>query len=318
MPIRKQLSIAISEKVRSSDFWVHLFLYSCLLISLLPITLWVAETADEQSRILHALIVLLFACVLLIHFGKIEIRNPLSLNKSARSYLYAAFGLLIANFAAHNVGPIENARFSWMLPFISIPAYCFALGSLVLFTFGEATKRLTHTATGTFCAFLLLSIFMQPLDWPLRSLAGELSGSVLALVGKTVEFGLQRSAETGAPQLLMFVNDYPFHVASECNGFGVILTSLLLSIMLAIYRKLGVFDIALNLVAGILLGFMFNTLRIVIIVLLAPSLMEHYHLMHETVGAITYWGCLILVWMLLNGPIKDEVGTTTTESNSEN
>ena len=31
--------------------------------------------------------------------------------------------------------------------------------------------------------------------------------------------------------------------------------------------------------------------------------MEHYMLMHEIVGGITYWGCLILVWLLLNGPV---------------
>ena len=313
MPIRRQLSAAILEKFRTADFWIHAFLYGCLFTALLPITLWVAKSADEQSRILHALIVLLFACVLLVRFGNIEIRNPLSLNKSARTYLYAAFGLLIVTLVAHNIGPTENERFAWVFPLISIPAYCFALGSLVLFTFGEETRRLTRTAAGTFCAFLLLSILMQPLDWPLRSLAGQWSGGVLALMGNTVELGLQRAAETGAPQLLLFVNEHPFHVASECNGFGVILTSLLLSLMLAIYRKLGLFDTALNLIAGIALGFFFNTLRIVIIVLLAPSLMEHYHLMHEIVGTITYWGSLAIVWLLLNGPINDEIAKPAAE-----
>ncbi|MFW2480584.1 MAG: archaeosortase/exosortase family protein, partial [Lentimonas sp.] len=270
MPIRRQLSTAILEKVRTIDLWIHVLLYACLLTALLPITLWVAESAEEQSRILYALIVLLFACVLLIRFSNVEIRNPLTLNKSARTYLYAAFGLLIVNFVAHQIGPIQNERFAFILPLISIPAYCYALGSLVLFTFGEGTRRLTRTAVGTFCAFLLLSILMQPLDWPLRSLAGQWSGSILAILGNTVELGLQRAPDTGVPQLLLLVNEHPFHVASECNGFGVILTSLLLSLMLAIYRKLGLLNIALNLIAGIILGFIFNTLRIVIIVLLTP------------------------------------------------
>ena len=80
----------------------------------------------------------------------------------------------------------------------------------------------------------------------------------------------------------------------------------LLSVLLAIYRKLGPIDAALNLLSGIALGFIFNTLRILIIVLLAPSMMDHYHLMHEIVGTITYWGCLALTWVLLNGPTKDE------------
>ncbi|MGJ8639440.1 MAG: archaeosortase/exosortase family protein [Opitutaceae bacterium] len=318
MPIRKQLAATLKEKVRTTDFWMHVLVYTCLFVALMPITRWVAETAEEQSRIFNALIVLGAACVLLVRFGHIEIQNPFSLNKPARYYLFAAFALMLSNLVAHQILPASNQTVAFVVPLISIPAYCCALGSLVLFTFGENTKRLTRTAAGTFCVFLLLSIFMQPLDWPLRTLAGQWSGGVLNLLGQSVEFGLNRAEESGAPQLLMFVNEHPFHVASECNGFGVILTSLVLAFMLAIYRKLGVFDIALNLLAGVILGFIFNTLRIVIIVLLAPSLMEHYHLMHEIVGAITYWGCLAIVWVSLNGPIDDEpVQVLKAENTSE-
>jgi len=306
MPIRKQLKATLLEKAVSLDFWFPVILYVCLFISLLPITKWVASSASEQSRILHALIVLLSACALLIRFGNIKIIQPLTLNQPARTYLYIAYGLLITSFTGQLIGPLRESISSSILSLILIPAYCFALGSLILFIFGEGTRRLTQTATLTFCAFLFLSILMQPLDWPLRSLAGQWSGGALALIGQTVEFGLNKEAGTGAPQLLMYVNEHPFHVASECNGFGVILTSVLLALLLAIYRRLGPLDIALNLVAGLILGFVFNTLRIVIIVLLAPSLMEHYHLMHEIVGTITYWGCLATLWILLNGPVNDE------------
>ena len=51
---------------------------------------------------------------------------------------------------------------------------------------------------------------------------------------------------------------------------------------------------------------MFIIIRIVIIVLLEPSMMENYHLMHEIIGGITYWACLILVWLALNGPTEPE------------
>ncbi|MGC6425117.1 MAG: exosortase/archaeosortase family protein [Lentimonas sp.] len=306
MPIRKQLAATFVKKMRTADFWIHCLVYGFLLISLLPISLWVAETAESQSRIFHALVVLVFACVLLVRFGRIEIKQPLSLNPSARGYLYTAFALIVTSVLLKQLLPADNPSIAMIVGLISIPAYCSSLGSLILFVFGSGTKRLTRTAVLTFCTFLLLSIFMQPLDWPLRSLAGQWSGGILDLIGKNVEFALHRAAETGAPQLLMFVNDHPFHVASECNGFGVILTSLLLAFMLAIYRRLGVVDILLNIVAGAILGFIFNTLRIVVIVLLAPSLMDHYHLMHEIVGTISYWSCLALLWVFLNGPIKDE------------
>ena len=113
--------------------------------------------------------------------------------------------------------------------------------------------------------------------------------------------------EQALPMLILWVNQHPFHVASECNGFGVILTSLLVAFLLGLYRRLGAMDLLLNIAVGCFIGFVFNILRIVVIVLLAPALLEHYLLMHEIVGGITFWGCLILVWLLLNGPVREEV-----------
>jgi exosortase/archaeosortase family protein len=128
---------------------------------------------------------------------------------------------------------------------------------------------------------------------------------VLNLFGQSTQLGLV-GQEAGPPMLILMVNEHPFHVASECNGFGVIMTSLLLALLLAIYRRLNVFDLGLNILAGVIIGFIFNILRIVIIVLLAPSMMEHYDLMHEIVGGLTYWACLVLVWVSLNGPTEPE------------
>ncbi|MGJ8651462.1 MAG: archaeosortase/exosortase family protein [Opitutaceae bacterium] len=306
MPIRQKIAESLSQKIKTTDFWFHCVLYACLGASLMPITLWVAHNTESQSRLFNALIILLFACVMLIRFGHVEIIKPLQLNRTALRYLWGAYGLLLLSILAQFFAPLQEGLLATVISLLAIPAYCFALGSFILFVFGEGTKRVTKTATITLCAFLLLSIFMEPLDWPLRTLAGKWSGAALATIGQTVEIGLQKLTESGAPNLILLVNGHPFNVAAECNGFGVILTSLLLALLLAIYRRLSIFDTALNLIAGIILGFIFNTLRIVIIVLLAPSLMSHYHLMHEIVGFITYWGCLILVWRLLNGPVNDE------------
>jgi exosortase/archaeosortase family protein len=146
---------------------------------------------------------------------------------------------------------------------------------------------------------------MGPLDWPLRGLAGQFSAETLALLGKPVQLGLIGLQE-GPPKLILLVDKHPFHVASECNGFGVILTSLMLSLLLAIYRHRGPIGIFINLSIGLALGFFLNVLRIVIIVLLAPYLMDHYMLMHEVVGTITYWGSLLLIWIALKGPTKPE------------
>lgn len=302
MPVRKQLLHSFLEKKSASEFWIQIGAFVLLGIAFWPITQWFASSAHEQSRILHALLVLSLATVMLVRYGGVEIKNTLSLNPSARRALIASFILLMANFVGHRVTPEE---WKSLVSLLVIPAYCCGLAAFVRFVFGEGTRRLTRTAAGTLCAFLLLSIFMQPLDWPLRGLAGTWSASALEFIGKTVELGLV-GAENSPPKLILWVEEHPFHVASECNGFGVILTSILLGLLLALHRRLGIFDTALNVIVGLCIGFVFNILRIVIIVLLAPSLMNHYGLMHEIVGSITYWGCLILVWIMLKGPTEDE------------
>ncbi len=299
MPIRRQLAVSFTEKCRQIDFWLHCVLFGLLGLALWPLTIWFAQTAHEQSRILHALIVLASASLMLVRFGGVTITRPLELNASARRALLAAYGILLLTYLAPFV------THSNLTGLLVIPAYCCALAAAVRFTFGEGTHQLTRTVAGTLCAFLLLSTFMAPLDWPLRSIAGKWSAYVLELIGQSTALGL--FGQAGEPPILvLIVNEQPFHVASECNGFGVIITSLLLALLLAIHRRLNIFDLGLNLLAGVIIGFIFNIVRIVIIVLLAPSMMERYHLMHEIIGGITYWACLILVWLALNGPTEPE------------
>ena len=306
MSNRQQIFASLKEKRTQSEFWLNGLLYACLSIAFLPITLWVATSANEQSRILNALLVLAMAIFLLVLYNRIKVEAPLTLNKSARNTLLVSYALLSLCIISRQTIQPSSEVFYLLSSLIAVPAYCFGIASLVLFIFGQGLRRITYTATGTLCAFMLLSILMTPLDWPLRTLAGKWSGMALSAAGKTVELGVQDSTASTPPQLILMVNEHPFHVASECNGFGVILTSLLLAVLLAIYRRLGPIDIALNLLSSITLGFIFNTLRILIIVLLAPSMMDHYHLMHEIVGTITYWSCLILIWIILNGPVENE------------
>lgn len=306
MQLRRQLTDSLKEKVRLPDFWINFGVFTLLGLIFLPITLWFAASAHEQSRLLHAILVLVMATVMLVRYGTVEIRDTFTLNPSARRALFACFIILIVQFIGSRLAP---EPWSGLASLLIIPAYCCGLAALVRFVFGEGTRPLTRTVAGTFCLFLLLSIFMQPLDWPLRGLAGQWSASALEFLGKSVELGLVGS-DGVPPKLILWVEEHPFHVASECNGFGVILTSLLIGLLLALYRKLSIFDTALNLVSALAIGFVFNVVRIVIIVLLAPALMDHYMLMHEIVGSITYWGSLVLIWIVLNGPTNEEEAVT--------
>ena len=302
MPIRRQLLHAFRHRRGTPEFWLHLFLFACLGVAFWPVMRWIAATAHEQSRLFHALVILLFATTILVKFGQYSIRDPLTLNRSAARALGAAFALVGAAFFGARFLPGGPPAATAAL--LILPGYAFAVAAFALFVFGDGVRRITVTVTVALCAFLGLSLVMGPLDWPLRTLAGKWSGAALGLLGKNVDLGLA-GAGAGPPKLILLVDSHPFHVASECNGFGVILTSLLIAILLSVYRRSGVLDGVINCVAALTLGFAFNILRIVIIVLLTPALIEHYQLMHEIVGAITYWGCLVALWLLLGGPVGE-------------
>ncbi|MDV7401400.1 archaeosortase/exosortase family protein, partial [Arthrospira platensis SPKY1] len=114
-----------------------------------------------------------------------------------------------------------------------------------------------------FGAFVVLALLLPALDWPLRGLAGAWGAWALGLLGQQHE--LQLISHEGVPMLLLIVNNQPFHVAPECNGFGVMTSSLLLALLLSIQRVLPVLDKALTLIGALVLAFAANILRIIII-----------------------------------------------------
>ena len=44
------------------------------------------------------------------------------------------------------------------------------------------------------------------------------------------------------PMLILLNNGRPFHVAAECNGFGMISSCLLMTLIIVLYRRLSLFD----------------------------------------------------------------------------
>jgi exosortase/archaeosortase family protein len=302
MALRKQLADSFQEKYKEKDFWFSLLLFASLGLIFWPFTAWLIESAHTQGRILNAIIIQSFAILSLAYFNRLEVKDPLSLNPPASKTLTLAYLCLLTAFFLSRFSdpaPIRNLTLS----ISSIVAYCSGLTAFALFIFGDGMRRICYTACATFATFITLSMFMGTLDWPLRTFAGIWSGKFLGLLGKSVELGIAESAQV-APRLILFVDQQPFHVASECNGFGVILTSLLIGLMLALYRRTNLTQLSINMLLALLAGFAFNILRIVIIVLLAPYMMAHYDLMHEVVGVITFWTCLIWVWVLMGGPTR--------------
>jgi len=160
-------------------------------------------------------------------------------------------------------------------------------------------RRLLNSLFITFTLFGLLLVSLPLVDMPLRITAGKWSAHILDWFHNDTELGFV--SRDGVPMLLLIVNERPFHVAAECNGFGLLGTSLLLTCAFVIYRRIAVIDTFLLLLSAAFIAVIGNLVRILIIINLAPLVGDHYHLMHEIVGSITFYAFLALQGWLTIG-----------------
>ena len=105
MRLRHQLANSLKEKVRLPDFWLNCGVFVLLGLIFLPITLWFAASTQEQSRLLHAMLVLVMATVMLVRYGGVEIKETFNLNPSARRALITCFVILIVQFIGARFAP---------------------------------------------------------------------------------------------------------------------------------------------------------------------------------------------------------------------
>lgn len=247
-----------------------------------PMTKWLFQTSASQGQVLHALMVLGGAGGFLVF----EKRKRLHL--IARFTKNSWWGLLLSFCFA-----MAAMFLKW--PVLLLVAYCFFLSSGVLFLFGPRAARAANALLAAFFVFLLLAINLAYFDWPLRAASANCAAYVLDLIGFSTRLILQTGTE---PKLLLMVGSHVFEVAAECNGFGLATASILLGVLLAVYVKSSWTDKGLLLIAASSIGFGFNVIRIVIICILAPLVGKaYYYVMHEIVGATTFWCCLALIWV---------------------
>lgn len=185
------------------------------------------------------------------------------------------------------------------LPALALPiallSFCLAFAGLASFLFGTAGVRALLPAIAGILLLGILAGAAPWLDWPLRAVGAKYSAALLEYLGVDVAVALKPGSP---PELLLAVKDRVFIVAAECNGFGLITSSLLVAAILGFhYRlpwtaKLGLFLFALP------LALLFNALRIVGISLAAVHLPLPYMLIHEGVGLLFYGAALLLPWRL--------------------
>jgi exosortase/archaeosortase family protein len=89
--------------------------------------------------------------------------------------------------------------------------------------------------------------------------------------------------------LLLTVGSQVFHVATECNGFGLISSGALLALLAAGISQRGWLGTLVLVPVAMIIGFVVNLLRILLISLNAPFFPGHYHAMHEIIGTLSLW-----------------------------
>lgn len=304
-------SVALSGKTFTMRFMVHQrtsgsesFLFWAVAASFLGLQLYLPFLVFGEwmanDQVLHNLILLL--AISAFFFYRFHPGGRLVPSPDLPVWLYLTGSVLLFGLSLWQ---------GWLwLQLISLGVF---LWSVALAFPGYRETRLTVVILPPFIVAALLLVALPWLDWPLRVFAGRGAVWIFDFLGKDPDLGLLRGA--GEVMLILVVKEHPFHVAAECNGFGLLGSSLLLSLSLFFYRRVGVLDAFLITISAIFVAYLGNLARIAVIVLLAPPLMDHYDLMHEIVGTIAFYGVLLLIAWLVVGFGKSPEGQMRIDSN---
>jgi len=260
-----------------------------------PLARWVLQRTEASEQLFHALIVLGAAGGFLLLEKRR--RMQLVLTHDRESVALLAWSFSLAALSMLIPGQSGDPGTAYGKTIILLAGFGFAIASLVRFTFGPLAARAARGFIVAFFIFMVLALLLPLLDWPLRGLAGKWSLYLLQMIGQGAMLELVYAPQ---PVLVLAVEGHPFIVAAECNGFGLLSSSLLLTVLLAIYRRLVPIDLLLVMILALLTAFVANTLRILVIVLLAPSV-TNYMLMHEVVGLVFFYGALAFLWWFVWG-----------------
>ncbi|MEI7879374.1 MAG: archaeosortase/exosortase family protein [bacterium] len=183
----------------------------------------------------------------------------------------------------------------------SVLGLCLNVGALLSFCFGRNGVKAFYPALAGFGVVVMMLVLVPQVDELLRMLAGRVSAWALPLLGIRIDLLVQEApfqvflvAEKGAGV---------FNVATECNGVGILMSSVVLSLMLTLKRRVPAYGVALLLVASMLIGFGFNIIRIVAIALTALRTDLPYSVIHEGIGTIIYLLALLAIWLLNYLPV---------------
>lgn len=273
--------------------WLAWLLVVCTAVVFWPVTRWiVAETAARQQ--IRQAFILLAAAAALVGWRN---RHQLKITGDVCNRSLALLALAFAFVGA-------AAFTGWSL--LVLPGLTLGLAGSLQALFGAGSYRFLKPLVAGVTALVVIILLFPLLDWPLRQLAGVEAARVLMACKITPQLTLAGTAAD--PQLLLTVGPQTFLVATECNGFGLITSSALLVLLAAGICNRSRLVIAALIPVAMVIGFVMNLLRILVISLSAPHFPGYYHQMHEVVGTIALWIGLGLVGWLSWRPARTQEG----------
>jgi exosortase/archaeosortase family protein len=276
------ISSATLTSSRRQDWILAFALLALTAVIFWPVAHWLATQTFAHEQLKQSFFVVLFAGAWIAWEKRQALRLDLQLSNVTLGWFFASYLL-------------AGGALVLKTPLFILAGMVAAAGGTVNYVFGGQAFRRTLPLLAVFALLIVCILLFPVLDWPLRQMAGVESARLLKAVG----LAPMLAVSPGPPiKLLLLTGAQTFIVATECNGFGLITSSLLLGLIRLLYRRAawGWFVLLLPLCAAV--AFVFNFLRISAIVLLAPRFPDHYTTLHETAGLIALYSGLGLVWLL--------------------
>lgn len=270
---------------RGTDWLLAAALLVLTLVVFWPAVRWLTTETFAHEQLKQSFLLVIFAGLWIAWEKRGALHLNLKLSNVTLRWLFASYALAAAALLLHQ-------------PLCFLAGLVAAVGGIVNYVYGEQAFRRTLPLLSVFALLILCVLLFPILDWPLRQKAGVESAQLLKSIGFAPQLGITLERP---PRLLLATPGQTFEVATECNGFGLMTSSLLLGLILLLYRRASWGNFALLLPLCVAVGYLFNFLRITAIVLLAPKFPDRYWLVHEAAGLIALYSGLGAVWLIARG-----------------
>lgn len=280
--------IAVGETgapgVRSTSLLMVLAISVLIGLLYVPLLYWLGATTLRTQQLFNGALLVLIALAICVRDAVSDLRPDPQISNQGIGLIALALGCLW-------LGTHWRAG---LLP-LAVLSACLSFAGVISFLFGKIGARQFLPALSAFFVFGILAGLVPTLDWPLRAMAARYAGGLLMAMGSPVKIALEQGQP---PQLLLYVKDRIFIVATECNGFGLLTSALIVATILAFQNRLRWVEKLSLLAVSVPIAIGFNFLRIVSICLVAPRTTLPYGFVHETLGLVFYFLGLGLIWRI--------------------